>query len=229
MQNIDIPNFHASTGESIVRACVTSIAGLNPFTGMLANAYFQHMDDQRWRYVEKFFEDFSKNVEIHIDEILELDDRTDPDEILHLMLTAINNVEFEYQEARRTKYAELFVNSVLLGNQISFDEKRVFFQLFSELSEADVTLLGKFFSNSQYMIDLEDFRKFGLSEGFRLEEVVPLVVRLESRGLITEIYKAKKITRWDGSIDNFDSVWRNKIYTLTPIGIKFGMFLKGKQ
>ena len=58
MQNLDIPNFHTSTGESIVRTCFSSIAELNPLTSAIAKAYFQHMDEKRWKYVQDFFTDF---------------------------------------------------------------------------------------------------------------------------------------------------------------------------
>ena len=92
-------------------------------------------------YVEEFFENVKKNMEEHEQKINELYDITDPEEILNLMLTAIDNVQFEYQKAKRRKYAELFVNSILIGNQINFDEKRMFIQLFSELSEADIQFI----------------------------------------------------------------------------------------
>jgi hypothetical protein len=232
MPDDEIPNFCTNTEESIVQAGLTSIAKLNPLTGALVDAYMEHKNNKRWSYVGKFFEDVRQQMEAHEEKIKELYTKTDPDEILHLMFIAIDNVEFEYQESRRTKYAKLFVNSILLGNQISFDEKRFFFQLFNELSEADIDLLGKF-NNSRYSIDLETFRKLDLSTGeeieIGLEEVVPLVVRLESRGLIFEITNNKKIQFWEDSIDTFDSTWRNKMYTLTPIGIKFIIFLNGKQ
>lgn len=197
----------------------------------MVDAYIEHKNNKRWSYVGKFFENIRQQMEVHEEKINELYVRTDPDEILHLMFIAIDNVEFEYQENRRIKYAELFVNSILLGNQISFDEKRFFFQLFKELSEADIDLLGKF-NNSRYIIDLENFRKIGLPEekkGFGLLQVAPLVVRLESRGLIIEVFNAKNPTFFEGRPDSFDSIWRNKVYTLTPIGIKFITFLNGNQ
>lgn len=228
MRTDDISALRTSNGESIVRACITSIAGLNPFSGALVGAYLQHMDNQRWKNVEQLFTGISEQMEIHGEKLTELSKRTDPDEILHLMFIAIDNVQFEYKEARRTRYAELFVNSILLENEISYDEKRVFFQLFNELSEADIDLFGKF-NNHDHIIDLESFRKIGVPDGFNLEQVVPLVIRLESRGLITEMLNAKNIKYWEGDIDSFDSIWRNKVYTLTPIGLKFSMFLKGNQ
>jgi hypothetical protein len=92
----------------------------------MVDAYIEHKNNKRWSYVEKFFEDVRQQMEVHEEKINELYDITNPNEILHLMFIAIDNVEFEYQESRRTKYAELFVNSILLGNQISFDEKRFF-------------------------------------------------------------------------------------------------------
>lgn len=231
MSDDKIPNFCTSTEESIVQAGLTSIAKLNPLTGALVDAYTEHKNNKRWSDVGKFFEDVRQQMEVHEEKIKELYTKTDPDEILHLMFIAIDNVEFEYQESRRTKYAKLFVNSILLGNQISFDEKRFFFQLFNELSEADIDLLGKFNKRSHYRIDLEYFRQIGLpeGEGFGLEQIIPLVVRLESRGLIIEIPDAKKITAWEGSQNSLDSIWRNKICTLTPIGVKFIMFLNENQ
>lgn len=55
------------------------------------------------------------------------------------------------------------------------------------------------------------------------------MVRLVSRGLIIEVLNAKNPTIFEGRPDRFDNIWRNKVYTLTPIGIKFSMFLKGNQ
>lgn len=227
MHGSDVKNLQTDVGESIVRTFFTSIAELNPITSALAKAYYQHMDEKRWRYVEEFFNDVRKNMQDQEDKLYELYDRTDPDENLHVMFIAINKVQFEYQEARRKRYAELFVNSILLGNQITFDEKRMFIQLFGELSDADISLLGKF--SHENIIHLEDFRVLNLEEGFGLEEIVPLVVRLESRGLIYEIYDSLKFTVWEGSPDSFDSRWRNKVYSLTPIGIKFCKFLSADQ
>jgi hypothetical protein len=127
MHNDDIPNFHSSTGESIVRACVTSIAGLNPVTSAIAAAYFQLMDDKRWEYVREFFINVRTKMIEHEQKINELSDKTDPDEILNLMFVAIDNVQFEYQKTRRMNYANLFVNSILIGNKFNFDEKKCLF------------------------------------------------------------------------------------------------------
>lgn len=215
-------SLQTDAGESAVRIFFTSIAELNPFTSALAKAYNQHMDEKRWRYVEEFFNDVRKNMQDHEESLHELYDRTDPEESLHLMFMAIDKVQFEYQEARRKEYAKLFVNSILVGNQIIFDEKRMFIQLFGELSDADIILLGKFSHDNT--IHLEEFRTLGSSEG--LGKIIPLVSRLESRGLITEVYGALRITKWEGSPDSIDSKWRNRVYCLTPIGIKFCMFLK---
>jgi hypothetical protein len=62
-------------------------------------------------------------------------------------------------------------------------------------------------------------------------EVVPFVVRLESRGLIFEIFEGSnvRVERWDGSKRSLDTIWRNKWYVLTPIGLKFCEFLSGNQ
>lgn len=230
MKSLDVPNVHTSTGESILKTCFSSIAELTPLTSAIAKAYFQHMDEKRWKYVQDFFTDFIEILKEHEQKINELGDITDPEETLNLMLTAINKVQFEYQEAKRKKYAEIFVNSILIGSNINLDEKRMFIQLFSELSEADIELLGKFNSRSNFIIDLENFRKRGLPDGRSgLEEVVPLVSRLEARGLISEIPNAKRITQWDERPDSFDSIWRNKIYCLTPIGIKFCILLQGNE
>lgn len=225
MQDDNVKSFQADAGESTVRILVTSLARLNPITAALADAYTQLTDEKRWRYVEEFFQDVTKDMQDHEDKLSELYNRTDPEESLHLMFIAIDKVKFEYQEARRKKYAELFVNSILLGNKINFDEKRMFIQLFGELSDADIILLGKFSHDNT--VHLEEFRTIGSSEG--LQMTIPLVSRLESRGLITEVYGALRITQWEGSPDNFDSKWRNKVYCLTPIGIKFSMFLKAGQ
>lgn len=222
MHDDNVKSLQTDTGESIVRTLFTSIADLNPITSALAKAYYQHMDEKRWRYVEEFFNDVTKNMREHEDKLHELYDRTDPEESLHLMFIAIDKVQFEYQADRRKRYAELFVNSILVGNQITFDEKRMFIQLFSELSDADIILLGKFSRDNT--IHLEEFRTLGSSEG--LGKIVPLVSRLESRGLITEVYGALRITRWEGSPDSIDSKWRNRVYCLTPIGIKFCVLLK---
>jgi len=177
--------------------------------------------------VEEFFSDVRKNMQDHEDRLHELYDRTDPEENLHLMFITIDKVQFEYQEARRKEYAKLFVNSILVGNQITFDEKRMFIQLFGELSDADVSLLGKFFKNLAAVkngVPLEVFRP-------NLTEIVPLVARLESRGLIFQRFDDYnvRVERWEGSIKNFDSRWRNKVYGLTPVGVKFCKFLSGDQ
>ena len=80
----------------------------------------------------------------------------------------------------------------------------MFIQLFSELSEADIQLLGKFNRKSHFRIDLEHFRKREVAPGlFGLEEVVPLVNRLEARGLISEMPNAKLyFQRWSENDSN---------------------------
>lgn len=222
MSDENVNNLQTDSGVSAVRIFFNSIAELNPITSAMAKAYNQHMDEKRWKYVEKFFSDVRENMQTHEDKLDELYDRTNPEENLNLMLMAIDKVEYEYQEERRKKYAELFVNSILVGNQIIFDEKRMFIQLFSELSEADIILLGKFSLDGK--IHLETFRTPASSED--LEKVIPLVSRLESRGLITEVYDALNMTRWEGSPKSTDSKWRNRVYSLTSIGNRFCMFLK---
>lgn len=183
------------------------------------------MDEQRCKEFFNYFMNYMKDQE---DTLNELSDRINPEEILHLMFIAIDKVKYEYQEARRKKYAELFVNSILVGNQITFDEKRMFIQLFGELSDADISFLGEFFRKSatiQNGVPLEIFRP-------NLTEIVPLVARLESRGLIFEIFDVIDgggASGCDESITNLDSQWRNKIYDFTPMGAKFCRFLSGDQ
>jgi len=221
-------HFQADVGENAVKILFTSLAELNPVTSAMSKAYNQFMDEKRWRYVEEFFKDVKKNMEDNEERLHELYDRTDPDENLHLMFIAIDKVKFEYQEARRKEYAKLFVNSILLGNQINFDEKRMFIQLFDELSDADISFLGEFFRKSATNINgipLEIFRS-------RLAEIAPLLARLESKGLIFEIFDGVDgggASDWDESITNFDSQWRNKLYDFTPVGVKFCRFLCGDQ
>lgn len=229
MQNEYIENPRQVDGENKIRILLSSLAQLNPITSAMAEAYNQHMDEKRWRYTEEFFQETRQIMESHEERLLELYDtkEDDPAANIQLMHIAIDNVKLEYQEDRRKRYAKLFVNSILIGNQINFDEKKTFFHLFSELSELDITLFGEFYRNSHHRIDLENYRKHRPGEDFGLAEVVPLVIRLESKGLIYEIPNAKTTTHWEGASNNFDSIWRNKIYSLTPIGIKFSMFLKG--
>jgi len=228
MHENDIKCLQTDAGESIIQAGLTSIARLNPLTGAIVDAYMEHKNNKKWSYVEKFFEDVRQQMEVHEEKINELFAITDPNEILHLMYIAIDNVEFEYQESRRTKYAELFVNSILLGNQINFDEKRFFFHLFNELSDADISFLGKFFQKSaetQSGVPLKLFRP-------HLSEIVPVVARLESRGLIFKIFDVIDgggPSGWDESITNLDSQWQDTIYDFTPVGVKFCRFLSGDQ
>lgn len=228
MHEDDVISLQTDAGESIIRILFTSIAELNPITSALAKAYNQHMDEKRWKYVEEFFNDIRNNMKDHEDRLNELSDRTNPEESLHLMFIAIDKVKYEHQEARRKKYAELFVNSILVGNYITFDEKRMFIQLFGELSDADISFLGEFFRKSatiQNGIPFELFRP-------NLTEIVPLVARLESRGLIFEIFDMVidgGTSARDESIPNLDSQWRNKIYDFTPTGVKFCRFLSEDQ
>lgn len=126
MYDDNVKSLQTDARESIIQAGLTSIARLIPPIGVVVDAYMEHKNNNRWNYVGKFFEDTRQQMGVHEEKINELCAITDPNEILHLMYIAIDNVEFEYQESRRTKYAELFVNSILLGNQINFDEKRFF-------------------------------------------------------------------------------------------------------
>jgi hypothetical protein len=189
----------------------------------MANAYLQLMDDKRWRHVEEFFQNVAKEMEDHEARLRELYDRTDPDENLHLMFIAIEKVQFEYKEIRRKEYARLFVNSILLGSKFDFDKKRMFIQLYDELSDGDINLLGKFYTNLnsvQNVIQLEIF-------GRELVNVVPFLMRLESRGLIYQRLNDApiKTTVYEGHKTNLENTWRNKMYGLTPMGINFCEFI----
>jgi len=228
MYDDNVNSLQMDARESIIQAGLISIARSIPLIGVVVDAYMEQKNNDRLNYIGKFFEDISQQMGVLKEKINELCAITDPNEILHLMYIAIDNVEFEYQESRRTKYAELFVNSILLGNQINFDEKRFFFHLFNELSDADISFLGKFSQKSaetQSGVPLKLFRP-------NLSEVVPIVARLESRGLIFKIFDVIDgggASDWDESITNLDSQWRDKIYDFTPIGVKFCRFLSGDQ
>lgn len=220
-----IENYCQNAGENKIKILISSLAQLNPITSAMAEVYNQQMEERRWRYIEEFFQEVKRIMENHEGRLRDLENEIDPYENIQLLHITIDNVKLEHRETKRKEYAELFVNSILLGNQINFDEKRMFIQLFSELLEADITLLGKFFENSAVIENgssLENFRKFDLTE------IVPLVVRLESRGLIAERYDVNK-ERWEGSKRSFENIWRNKVYALTPPGIRFCKFLKGEQ
>jgi hypothetical protein len=219
-------SFRTNTGENIIRVCITSIAKLNPITAALAEAYDQLSDEKKWRYVEEFFQNFTDELKLHEDKINELDSRTDPDEILHLMLIAVEKVQFEYQEERRKKYAGLIVNSILLENEFNFDKKRMFIQLFSELSDDDIIYLGEFYNESKKPKFMGSEPEVQLNRfGSNLLKTVPYVKRLESRGLVYQVLYPT-ITYLESDTDtDFDDEWKKKAYAITPLGADFCKFI----
>ncbi|HEX3012733.1 MAG TPA: hypothetical protein VHO92_00470 [Methanobacterium sp.] len=212
-------NKTASRNSTIeyVQAIISTLAQLTPVTAVLAEAGNQYIDIKRWQYIEEFVREVISNLKDHEERLCELRDITDPEANLHLMYIAINKVEIEYQEARRKDYAKLFVNCILTGNQFNYDEKRMFINLFDELSDVDIYYLSRIYKGSEKIfedgIPLGRFRP-------NLIEALPFIMRLESRGLISERINPAVIEIYEENITDFDREWKNKAYGLTPLGKK---------
>jgi len=217
MIKVDKTTFRNSTVD-YVQAIISTLSQLTPVTAVLAEAGNQYMDIKRWQYIEEFIRNVVSNLKDHEERLCELDDMTDPEANLHLMYIAINKVEIEYQAARRKEYAKLFVNCILTGNQFDYDEKRMFINLYDELSDVDIDYLGKIYKNSEEAY--EDGVPLGI---FRpnLIGAVPFIMRLESRGLISERINPLVMEIYEENLTDFDREWKNKAYGLTPLGKKF--------
>lgn len=215
--NVDKITFRKGTVDC-VKALLSTLSQLTPVTAAIAEAGNQYMDMKRWQYIEEFFQDVESNLNGHEERLCELRDITDPEANLHLMYIAINKVEIEYQAARRKEYAKLFVNCILIGNQFDYDEKRMFINLFDELSDVDIVYLSKISEGSD--VAYEDGIPLGI---FRpnLIGAVPFIMRLESRGLISERIDPLVMEVYEEYLTDFDREWKNKAYGLTPLGKKF--------
>lgn len=216
MLKVDRTSSHST--RDYVQAIFSTLSQLNPITAAIAEASNQYMDMKRWKYIEEFFEDVINNLKDHEERLCELRDINDPEANLHLMYIAINKVEIEYQAARRKEYAKLFVNCILTGNQFDYDEKRMFINLYDELSDIDIYYLSKIYTGS------EEVYEDGIPLGrFRpnLIGTLPFIKRLESRGLISERINPLVIEVYEENLSDFDREWKNKAYGLTPLGKKF--------
>jgi hypothetical protein len=205
-----------------IQGIVSTVFQVNPVLAVIAEAANQYMDIKRWQYIDEFFKYVLCSLKDHEERLNELHDITDPEAILHLMYIAINKVEIEYQATRRKEYAKLFVNCILTGNQFDYDEKRLFINLFNELSDVDIVYLSKIYEKS------EEFYEDGVPLGWfrpNLIEAIPFILRLESRGLISERIYPGVIEVYEDNLTDFDREWKNKAYGVSPLGRKFCKFL----
>jgi hypothetical protein len=226
MQNNEIERFHAGAKKDYAIGIVSSLAQLFPPAAVFFEAYNQYQGIKKEENLENFRNYVLKILKDHEKKFCELSNRINWEEICHLMLITIDRVIIESQESRREKYAKLFVNCILLWDQFSFDERRMFIQLFSELSDNDILYLSKIYKGSR-----DSKKTYGESQvllsyfGYDLIPVVPYIKRLESKGLVYELIYPLVISSKNEAENDFSREWIDKGYDVTPLGEKFCHFL----
>ena len=131
------------------------------------------------------------------------------EERIAILEATLDKVVKEWQQEKIKKYAQLLIQNLISNDSIHL--KMSILECFSELTIEDLNILEPLLESPSVQV-----KEFHMS----LDELIPILSKLESRGLITQTGHGNRGIWTMASSDNWQEQWLNRFYTATPFGRK---------
>ena len=190
---------------AILRTVMSAIPVLSP----LATAWSEFESSKNEKRLKLFIDSLNAITSVHSKEIDAIkNDSSKIEERVTLLEVTLDKVVKEWQPEKVELHARLFVGNMISDDPIQL--KMSILERFSELSIDDLNILAQLTTDSSIQVS---------ELNGSLNDLIPSLSKLESRGLITQTGPgARSIFTTASSSDNWQRQWQNKFYTSTPLG-----------
>ena len=123
--------------ELIIESIVQAIPYIG---GSLANLYFGHKQEKRFKRLERFYQELQEEIE-RIGPTIPDFSLQNPEELSAILEELNEKVETEHLEVKRKYYKEYFKNTMRYPVKNNFDERRLFLDILSALTPLQIELI----------------------------------------------------------------------------------------
>ena len=190
-------------------AALRTVMSAIPVLSPLATAWSEFESSKNEKRLQLFIDCLNAITSVHSKEIDAIkNDTSKIEERVALLEVTLDKVVKEWQPTKVKLHAQLFVGNMISDDPIQL--KMSILERFSELSIDDLNILAKLTTDSSIQVS---------ELNGSLNDLIPSLSKLESRGLITQTGPgARSIFTTASSSDNWQRQWQNKFYTSTPLG-----------
>lgn len=190
----------------ILRTAMSAIPGLS----VLATFWSEFEATKNAKRMQLFIDSLNALAACHGKELDAIKvDIARNEERVSLLEVTIDKVVKEWQDEKIKLHAILAVRN--LASNASLEKKISLLERFSELSMTDLEVLQILGTSNS--VQVYEIRK-------TLDYLIPILSKLEARGLITETGHGSRSMWKSAGSDDWCSKWKYKFYTATPIGIE---------
>lgn len=129
------------------------------------------------------------------------------EERIAILEVTLDKVVKEWQPEKIKKHAQLAIHNMISDDPVQL--KMSILERFSELSIEDLSILDPLSNSSSVQV-----KELPLP----LDELIPILSKLESRGLITQTGPGRRTFFEMAATNNWQDKWKYKFYTATPFG-----------
>ena len=188
----------------ILRTVMSAIPALAP----LATWWSEYDSKKNAKRVKFFIDSLNALTSCHSKELDAIkDDVSRNEERITILEATLDKVVKEWQQGKIQLHAQLLVRNMLSRDPIQV--KMSILERFSELSIEDLNILRVLLSASS--IQVSELHQ-------PLEDIIPILCKLESRGLITQTGHGHRLMWSAPATDDWRDQWNHKFYTATPLG-----------
>ena len=190
----------------ILRTAMSAIPVLAP----LATWWSEFNSSKNAKRLQVFIESLNALTARHSRELDAIKtDTSKNEERIAILEVTLDKVVKEWQSKKLKLHAQLAINNLISNDPIHL--KMSILEHFSELTMEDLGILEPLSQSSSIQVS-------ELSGS--LDYLIPILRKLESRGLITQTGHGNRTIWTTASADNWQNQWRYKFYTATSFGQK---------
>ena len=190
----------------LLRAAMSAIPALAP----LAAWWSEFNSTKNAKRLQVLIDTLNALVACHSRELDAINKDTSKfEERIAILEVTLDKVVKEWQQDKIKKHAKLLIQNLISNDPIQL--KMSILERFSELTLEDLNILEPLSISSSVQV-----KEFHIS----LDELIPILSKLESRGLITQTGHGNRGIWTMASSDNWREQWLNRFYTATPFGRK---------
>lgn len=206
----------------LIATGIRSIGASFPVAGSITNAWNEFESKKTNERVSELFTALAESIKQNEQKFEELKDEISKNQYVPQFFELITrNVIIEASEFKRKAYASLLTYSILERSTTDL-EKLSLIQSIDSLNEIDLKVLSWFQNSSPVKVESQVHRMIGRNIDEKFSNLICVLSKLESRGLISESSseESMSVESWVGDRNSWRNKWRLKYYIILPIGLK---------
>lgn len=207
---------------AVVKAGIRTLLAAMPYAGAAAQAWSEYEQHVESRRIEQYFAALRAELQSMGSRLQSLENYFLSPEVPALIEKAARQVQYEPIDSKRHLFARAVARLLSYGQTISYGQKLSVLNAVDALTELDLQVLALFSQGDVLRVDRLDsrFNATGLRDDDKLGNLVAVLARLESMGLIGETSSRDRMDMfsWSGDAGHWTNRWREKYFELLPLG-----------